>query len=45
MKRRDTPWREVDSPYINAPVWPWSVAGWAFAALFVLLFVIAWNGS
>jgi hypothetical protein len=32
---------EFESPYINAPLWPWSVAGWSLAALFALLFVLA----
>jgi hypothetical protein len=32
---------EFDSPYIDAPVWPWSVAGWSLAALLVALFVLA----
>ena len=32
---------EFDSPYIDAPLWPWSVAGWSLAALFVALFVLA----
>ena len=34
---------ERDSPYINAPVWPWSVAGWSFAAMLILLFIAAWS--
>ena len=36
------PWPEVDSPYINAAVWPWSVAGWTLATLFMLFFLVAW---
>jgi hypothetical protein len=34
---------ERDSRYINAPVWPWSVAGWSLAAMFILFFVAAWS--
>ena len=33
---------EVDSPYINAPNWPWTVAGVTLSALHVLLFVVGW---
>ena len=40
-----TPPPELHGPYINAPVWPWSAAGWSWAALFVLLFVVAWSYS
>jgi hypothetical protein len=36
---------EVYGPYINAPVWPWTVAGWTMAAIFLLLFLITWLGS
>jgi hypothetical protein len=36
---------ERDSPHINAPVWPWSVAGWLFAAIVIVLFVAAWSHS
>jgi hypothetical protein len=32
---------ELYGPYLNAPVWPWHVAGWVVSALFVLMFVIA----
>jgi hypothetical protein len=32
---------EFDSPYIHAPVWPWSVTGWCLAALFALFFLLA----
>ena len=32
---------EVDGPYINAPDWPWSAAGWVMAAMIVVLFVLA----
>ena len=33
---------EIDSPYINAPNWPWALAGWTVSALHVLFFVSAW---
>ena len=33
---------EVDGPYIDAPDWPWRVAGWLVNAIIVLLFVLAW---
>jgi hypothetical protein len=36
---------EHDSPFINAPVWPWSLAGWAIAAALVLMAVGAWLAS
>ena len=32
---------ELYGPYLNAPVWPWHVAGWIVSALFVLMFIIA----
>jgi hypothetical protein len=32
---------EMDGPYINAPDWPWSAAGWVLAAMIVVLFVVA----
>ena len=32
---------ELYGPYLNAPVWPWRVAGWIVSALFALMFVIA----
>ena len=35
----------LNGPYINATVWPWLAAGWALAALFVLLFVVTWSYS
>jgi hypothetical protein len=41
MQRGATKSNELDSPYINAPVWPWSVAGWSLAAVFVVLFALA----
>ena len=33
---------DVYGPYIDAPVWPWSVAGWSVAVLCVLLALVAW---
>lgn len=39
------PRAEVQGPYINAPVWPWTVAGWSFAALFLVLFLVTWLRS
>jgi hypothetical protein len=33
---------ELHGPYIDAPVWPWSAAGWALGALFIVLFLVAW---
>lgn len=36
---------ERDSPYIDAPVWPWSFAGWVIAAVALLTFVVAWLRS
>jgi hypothetical protein len=33
--------KERDSPYINAPSWPWAVTGWSLAAGFVVLFLLA----
>ena len=33
---------ERDSPYINAPNWPWSLAGCVLSALHLLFFLIAW---
>jgi hypothetical protein len=41
MRHTLTDRSEFDSPYIDAPVWPWSMAGWSLAALFVLLFLLA----
>jgi hypothetical protein len=38
----ERPSYEVDSPYINAPTWPWMVAGWAFSTLHILFFLAAW---
>ena len=32
---------ELHGPYLNAPVWPWFLAGWIVGALFVLMFVFA----
>jgi hypothetical protein len=31
----------VHGRHINAPVWPWFVAGWIVGALFVVAFVVA----
>lgn len=36
---------ERDSPYIDSPVWPWSLAGWSAGALMVLYFAVAWLTS
>ena len=36
---------ELRGPYINAPVWPWTVAGWSFAALFLALLLVTWLQS
>ena len=36
---------ELYSPYIHAPVWPWTVAGWTLAVVFLLLFLITWLSS
>ena len=32
---------ELHGPYLNAPVWPWQMAGWILTTLFALMFVIA----
>ena len=29
------------SPHVDAPVWPWLLAGWLLAVLFMLLFILA----
>ena len=34
---------ELHGRYINAPVWPWFVAGWIVGALFVVVFLVAWS--
>lgn len=39
------PPNEVYGPHINAPVWPWTVAGWTLAVVFMLLFLITWLRS
>lgn len=39
--RSDEPLVEVDSPHINAPAWPWLVAGGILGAMFVVLFILA----
>jgi hypothetical protein len=36
---------EKDSPFINAPVWPWTVTGWLMAVTFVIMLVLAWSQS
>jgi hypothetical protein len=36
---------ERDSPHINAPVWPWSLAGWAFAVASLVMFLASWLRS
>jgi hypothetical protein len=33
---------EVYGPHIDAPVWPWTLAGWSLAALYILLALAAW---
>ena len=33
---------ECCSPHIKAPVWPWSLAGYSTAALWLLLLLLAW---
>jgi hypothetical protein len=33
---------DIDSPYINAPSWPWAVAGWTISAFHVLFFLAGW---
>jgi hypothetical protein len=38
----DRPSYEVDSPHIDAPNWPWILAGWTISTLHVLLFLAAW---
>jgi hypothetical protein len=38
----ERPSYEIDSPYINAPNWPWTVAGVAVSALHALFFLVAW---
>jgi hypothetical protein len=39
------PSNEFYGPYINAPVWPWTVAGWTLAVVFMLLFLMTWLRS
>ena len=36
---------EVYGPYIDAPVWPWSLAGWSLATLYLLLTFASWLSS
>jgi hypothetical protein len=38
----DRPSYEIDSPYINAPTWPWTVAGLTVSTFHLLFFVLAW---
>jgi hypothetical protein len=33
---------EFDSPHINAPLWPWSLAGYSIAAFLTGLFLYSW---
>ena len=39
------PSNEFYGPHVNAPVWPWTVAGWTLAVVFMLLFLITWLRS
>jgi hypothetical protein len=32
---------ELHGPYLNAPVWPWYVAGWIASGLLAVWFVAA----
>ena len=41
----DIPVYEYHSPRMNAPVWPWSLAGYSMAALWLLLLLLAWLGA
>jgi hypothetical protein len=36
---------ELYGPHINDPVWPWTVAGWSLAFLFLILFLVTWLRS
>jgi hypothetical protein len=38
----DRPSYEVDSRFINAPNWPWIVAGWTVSAMHLVFFFVAW---
>jgi hypothetical protein len=38
----ERPAYEIDSPYINAPNWPWTLAGVTASVLHVLFFLAAW---
>ena len=40
-----SPTPEFYGPYIDAPLWPWLLAGWALGSAIVLLFVLAWARS
>jgi hypothetical protein len=39
--RLPVPPGELQSRFIDAPAWPWFVAGWVLGALFVLAFLLA----
>jgi hypothetical protein len=36
---------ERDSRYIDAPLWPWSLAGWVIVAMVIMIFITAWSHS
>ena len=38
----ERPSYEVDSPRINAPSWPWTLAGLTVSALHALFFLASW---
>jgi hypothetical protein len=37
--------REVYGPYIDAPTWPWTLAGCLLAGMYLVLAVAAWLRS
>lgn len=39
------PSNEFYGRHINAPVWPWTVAGWTLAVILMVLFLITWLRS
>jgi hypothetical protein len=39
------PASEVYGPYVDAPGWPWLLAGWTLGSGILLLFVISWVRS
>jgi len=39
------PGSELYGPYVDAPVWPWLLAGWTLGAGLLLLFVVGWVRS